>query len=199
MTLVRNPNYHGQFTGNLESVELLLRDIGPAADLEMLEMYERDELDVVGIASSEVNLVRQKYAGEYRKVPRLITMYLQFDGSRPPFDDLRVRRAFVLAADRNEMVKNGRPDCSPAAGGFVPPGMPGHSPGISLPYDPEQARLLLAEAGYPDGEGFPELECLIMPDRADIGENLQSQWRQNLGVKIKGEMMDKHNFHDKAR
>jgi oligopeptide transport system substrate-binding protein len=160
----------------------------------MLEMYEGDRLDVVVIASSEVSRVRQRYAGEYRKVPRLITMYLQFDVSRPPFDDVRVRRAFVLAADRDALVKAARPDCFPATGGFVPPGMPGHSPGIGLPYDPGQARQLLTEAGYPGGQGFPVVECLTMPDRADIGENLQTQWRENLGVKIKWELMERHAF-----
>jgi ABC-type oligopeptide transport system substrate-binding subunit/class 3 adenylate cyclase len=194
MTLVRNPDYHGRFTGNLERVELLLRDIGPATGFEMLEMYEEDQLDVVNIASSDMKRVRHQYAGEYRKVPRLITMYTQFDVDRPPFDDVRVRRAFVLATDREALVKATRPDCFPATGGFVPPGMPGHSPGIGLSYDPAQARQLLAEAGYPDGRGFPVVECLTMPDRVDIGEHLQAQWRENLGVKIGWEMIEGHAF-----
>ncbi len=191
MTLVRNPDYHGRFTGNLEGVELLLSDLEPAA---RLEMYEEDQLDVVDVTAFEVDRIQQRYAGEYRKVPRLITMYLQFDVSRPPFDDVRVRRAFVLATDREALVKAARPDCFPATGGFVPPGMPGHSPGIGLPYDPEQARQLLADAGYPDGQGFPVVECLTLPDRVDIAENLQAQWRENLGVKIKWEMMERHAF-----
>ena len=194
MTMARNPDYHGQFTGNLQSVELLLRDIGPESGLEMVEMYAGDQLDVMDIASSQVNYVRQRYAGEYRKVPRLITTYLQFDLSRPPFDDVRVRRAFVLASDREALVKAARPDCFPATGGFVPPGMPGHSPGIGLPYDPDQALQLLAEAGYPGGQGFPVIECLTLPDRIDIGENLQAQWRDNLGVQIQWEMMERHAF-----
>jgi ABC-type oligopeptide transport system substrate-binding subunit/DNA-binding SARP family transcriptional activator len=187
MTLVRNPDYHGRFTGNLERVELLLRDVEPAA---RLEMYEGDRLDVVWITSSEVDRVRQRYAGEYRSVPILRTMYLQFDASRPPFDDVRVRRAFVLAADREVLVKAVAPDFFPATGGFVPPGMPGHSPGIGLPYDPGQARQLLAEAGYPGGQGFPVVECLVWTAWVDPGENLQAQWRENLGVKIEWETME---------
>ena len=194
MTLVRNPNYHGQFTGNLECVQLLLRDIGPATGLEMLELYERNRIDVVDITSSQVNRVRQMYAGEYRKVPRLITMYLQFDVSRPPFDDVRVRQAFVLASDREALVKASSPDCFPATGGFVPQGMPGHSPVVGLPCNSEQARQLLAEAGYPGGQGFPVVECLTLPDRIDIGENLQEQWIDKLGVKIKWDAMERNEF-----
>ena len=197
MILARNPNYHGRFTGNLESVELILRESGQSTDIEMLEKYENDLIDVVVFASSEVNRVRQRYAGEYRKAPRLITMYLQFDISRPPFDDVNVRRAFVLATDRDALVKACRADCFPATGGFVPPGMPGHSPGIGLPFNPKQARQLLSEAGYSRGLDFPIVECVTLPDRVDIGNNLQEQWRKNLGVKIKWESMERHAFLSK--
>jgi oligopeptide transport system substrate-binding protein len=157
-------------------------------------MYEQDQLDVVDIETSELNRVRQQYAGEYRRVPRLITIFLQFDVTRPPFDDLRVRQAFVQAIDRQALVKSTRPDCFPALGGFVPPGMPGHLPGIELPFDPEQARQHLVEAGYPAGQGFPVVECLSLPDRIDIGENLAAWWQEKLGVKIEWETMEMHDF-----
>jgi oligopeptide transport system substrate-binding protein len=194
MILVRNSKYHGRFTGNLEHVKLFLRDIGPATDIEILEMYEQNKLDVVDITSLEVSRIRQKYAGEYRKIPRLITIYLQFDVSRPPFNDARVRRAFVLATDRKFLVKATRPDCFPAVGGFVPPGMPGHSPGIDLPFNPNQARQLLSEAGFSTSLEFPILECLTLPDRLDLGENLAAQWQENLGVKVKWEKMEMQAF-----
>jgi ABC-type transport system substrate-binding protein len=149
MIMTRNPDYHGWFTGNLECAEFLLRDIGPITGFEMFEMYGGDQLDVVNIASSEMKRVRQRYAGEYLKVPRLITMYLQFDVNNPPFDDIRVRQAFVLTTDRDALVKTTRPDCFPATGGFIPPEMPGHSPGIGLSCGPAQARQLLAKAAFP--------------------------------------------------
>jgi ABC-type oligopeptide transport system substrate-binding subunit len=187
MILTRNPYYPGRFRGNLERVELLLSDLEPAVSLEM---YERDQLDVVDVSAFEVDPMRQRYAGEYRRFPQLVTAYLQFDVSRPPFDDVRVRQAFALATDREALVKAARPNCFPATGGFVPPGMPGHLPRIGLPCNLQRARQLLAEAGYPDGLGFPVVECVARTDQADLGENLQTQWEENLGVKIKWETVE---------
>jgi ABC-type oligopeptide transport system substrate-binding subunit len=181
MTLARNPDYPGQFRGNLDRVTLLLSDFTPNVSLDM---YEKDELDVVDVTAFEVDRMRQKYAGEYRRFPQLVTAYLQFDVSRPPFDDIRVRQAFAMATDREALTKGATPNCFPATGGFVPMGMPGHQPGIGLPWDPQRARQLLGEAGYPGGRGFPVVECVARPDQADLGENLQVQWEENLGVKI---------------
>jgi len=187
MTLARNPDYPGRFSGNLECVELLLSDLEPTVSLKM---YERDRLDVVDVTAFEVDRMRQRYAGEYRRFPQLVTAYLQFDVSRPPFDDIRVRQAFALATDREALIKAARPNCFPATGGFVPLGMPGHLPGIGLPWDLRRARQLLTEAGYPSGQGFPVVECVARTDQADLGENLQAQWEENLGVKIKWETVE---------
>jgi oligopeptide transport system substrate-binding protein len=62
--------------------------------------------------------------------------------------------------------------------------MPGHSPGIALPYDPAWARRLLAEAGYPGGYGFPAVDCLTPGAMVPQAEYLQAQWREELGVEI---------------
>ena len=187
MTLTRSLDYPGRFRGNLECVELLLGDLEPAVSLQM---YEGDQLDVVDVTAFEVDRMRQMYAGEYRRFPQLVTAYLQFDVSRAPFDDVRVRQAFALATDREALVKAARPNCFPATGGFVPPGMPGHLSGIGLSCNLQRARQLLAEAGYPNGQGFPVVECVARTDQADLGKNLQAQWEENLGVKIKWETVE---------
>jgi oligopeptide transport system substrate-binding protein len=166
-------------------------------------MYENDSLDILGLGTlppTEIDRARQRHAGEYVPVPELITRYVGFDVRRPPFDDRRVRRAFVLATDREtlaDMVMRGYH--FPATGGFIPPGMPGHSPGIGLPYDPERARQLLAEAGYPGGRGFPVVDALTGRGHIPLMEYLQPQWEENLGVEIPWEPMEWATFDDRMR
>jgi ABC-type oligopeptide transport system substrate-binding subunit len=181
MLLARNPNYYGRFAGNVEQILLSLNLESPA----QLKLYETDRLDVVGLASAELEHARRQHDAEYVSWPSLTTGTLGFDVMRPPFDDPRLRRAFVLAADREALTSFDSYDV-PATGGFIPPGMPGHSPEIGLPYDPEQARRLMAEAGYPGGAGFPLITILApaFPRIQTICDHLQQQWQETLGVTI---------------
>jgi ABC-type oligopeptide transport system substrate-binding subunit len=205
MLLERNPTYHRRMKGNLQQVELWFRATEPAG---WLQLYEDNRLEVLFfelLPLTDWERARQRHAGEYVSVPSLETYYVGFGVRRPPFDDLRVRRAFALATDRESLAHvTLRGYAFPATGGYVPPGMPGHSPGIGLPYDPEQARLLLADAGYPGGQGFPELEVFTAGTPLEVStvENLQTQWLHNLGVEITlkhlnwGEMLDRLSRED---
>jgi oligopeptide transport system substrate-binding protein len=199
MVLVRNADYRGRFRGNVRQVELsLLADL--SARLEMYEANGSDVLDFMFFPPAELDDARQRHAGEHVSGPRLFTSYVGFDVSRPPFDDVRVRRAFALATDREtlaDVVLRGRD--APATGGFVPPGMPGHSAGIGLPYDPDQARRLLAEAGYPGGRGFPAVGSLMRRAHESQGEYLEAQWRENLGIETAWETMEWGAFFDRLR
>jgi len=203
ITLSRNPEYRGRFGGNVQCVEgrLLERaDVRLRADESAtLQRYETGDLDVCGLTfPADIDRARQRHTGEYFSAPRLITGYVGFDLSRPPFDDVRLRRALVHAIDREtlaDVVLRGYE--SPATGGFVPPGMPGHSPGIGLPYDPERARQLLAEAGYPGGRGFPVVTAWTPPGLAEATKALQAQWRENLGIEMVWDIFPLAMFIDK--
>jgi oligopeptide transport system substrate-binding protein len=184
MHLARNVKYSGPRAGNVQRLTLSFF----ADRLAKAEIYELDDLDVLDVGALPVHerdRLRLQHAGEYVAVPQLHTHYIGFDVSRPPFGDIRVRHAFVLAVDRErlaDVVMSGY--VSPATGGFLPPGMPGHASGTGLPFDPDRARLLLAEAGYPAGHGFPAVQLLTFRPAAPEGQYMQAQWEENLGVQI---------------
>jgi len=200
MLLERYPVYHGRFTGNLLGVELSFTSGKPA---RLLQTYEDNSLETIlfdFLPPAEWDHARQRYAGEYVSGPQPCTYYIGFDVNRPPFDDGRVRRAFTLATDSETLADVTLGGYAfPATGGFVPPGMPGHSPGIGRPYDPEGARHLLAEAGYPGGRGFPILDALTMdrPDAVLTIEYLQAQWLENLGIEITWKKIELGRFFDR--
>jgi oligopeptide transport system substrate-binding protein len=189
MVLARNLAYHGQFRGNLQKVEL---DYGIETSY-VLQMYENGDMDVLGLLEfppSEWEYARRQHAEEYLSSPESATYYVGFDVSKPPFDDLRVRRAFAMATDKMKLateVFGGY--WFPATGGFIPPGVPGHSPNIGLLYDPDGARQLLAEAGYPGGRGFPSVEACARERIRPQAEFLQKQWHETLEVEIDWEIL----------
>ena len=186
LILERNSEYRGHFSGNVQQVTLAL-DLGPSADLsERLARYEADQIDLMPLfLSPAMHQIQARYAAEYFSRPVLNTQYIGFNLGRPPFEDPRVRRAFALSIDHEALATVIRSSHNfPATGGFLPPGMPGHSAGIGLPYDPEQARQLLAEAGYPAGRNFPITAYLAKGNYELESNYLQQQWAEILGVKI---------------
>jgi ABC-type oligopeptide transport system substrate-binding subunit/class 3 adenylate cyclase len=190
ISLVRSPTYHGGFSGNLEKVDVKLhkRTRSP----EELELYETDRVDVA-ILGDTTHHARYRYAEEYVSEPMQNLYFVGFDTSRPPFDDVRVRRAFAMTVDREKIadeVLEGFVD--PATGGFVPPTIPGHSPGIGLPYDPIQARQLMKQAGYPDGQEFITVEIEWVDTLKQL-QYLKSQWNDILNIEVKIEITEWEN------
>lgn len=114
----------------------------------------------------------------------LAVWYVAFASDRAPFDDVVVRRAFAHATDRRALTKAGGFRGEPAErGGMIPPAMPGHSHRAGLVHDRELARRLLAEAGFPEGRGLPELTMSARVVRS--GAELARQWREVLGVETR--------------
>ncbi len=192
MVLSRDPDYRGPWSGNLSRVELTF--VTRWTSQLLLEKYEADLHDYGHLDGPDmVEQARRDRPGEFVSAPAAHTLYVGFDTTRPPFGDVRVRQAFVHAVDRQalaDVVHRG--SVSPATGGFVPQGLPGHSPGIGLAYDPDRARRLLAEAGYPGGRGFPAIDAWhsYRGERQLHDAFLSAQWRDNLGISINWEPMD---------
>jgi oligopeptide transport system substrate-binding protein len=192
MVLTRNPEYRGRFRGNIQRAELSLL-------VNQLASHEAGSVDVyIGVGvPAKIDRALQQHGEIYVSQPWLNTNYLGFDASRPPFDDPRVRRAFALATDRETWSHELHGGFSPAIGGFIPPGMPGHSPGIGLPYDPDGARRLLAEAGYPKGSGFPVVDSLAPAGYGTLRNTyLKEQWREVLGVEIGWKLVEHTRLSD---
>ena len=114
------------------------------------------------------------------------TYYYRLNTTRPPFDDARVRKAFALALDREDLVRNVVRMGRKPASHFTPPDTAGYTSAHSVGYDVAEARRLLAEAGYPDGQGFPEVTLLYNTSEShkEIAETAQAMWSQALGVDV---------------
>jgi ABC-type transport system substrate-binding protein len=151
LTFERNPNYYREGYPIVDGVRI---DIGVDPSVMVLRV-ESGEADTAFDFVSQADYPR--IADDATLAARLIQSavpniyYGSFNTREAPFDNAQVRQALSMAVDRDRIVQilNGRPI---AADGLFPPNMQGNNPDMPpLPYDPEGARALLAEAGYPDG------------------------------------------------
>ncbi len=137
----------------------------------------------------------------YHQAPLQATYYLQFNINRFPVDDLRVRRALAMAIDREKLVATVLNGTEVASSSLVPVATPNYTPPDNMHYDPEQARALLAEAGYPGGQGWPGLEYLYNTNQQSrqIAIALQQMWKDELNVAISLTNMEWKVYLDTTR
>ncbi|HLG23054.1 MAG TPA: peptide ABC transporter substrate-binding protein, partial [Candidatus Manganitrophaceae bacterium] len=148
-----------------------------------LTLYETGDLDRVALPPVAIPHYRTR--PDYLHAPFLRGYYYGFNVEKPPFNDVRVRRAFSMAVDRSEIPRVLKGGEIPATS-WVPEGMLGHNPKIGLGFDPKRARGLLAEAGYPGGKGLPPITLAFNTDPTNrlIAEQIQAQWKRNLGAEV---------------
>ncbi|MCG8402075.1 MAG: peptide ABC transporter substrate-binding protein, partial [Firmicutes bacterium] len=188
MKFVPNENYWDRDRIKLDAV--IKTFIAEAST--MLAGYEAGELDVIdSVPFSEIDHL--KNSGEFQMVTQLGTYYYCFNVTEPPFDNAKVRKAFALALDREDLANKVRKSGVPATA-FVPPGVPDTAAGkdfravggdfFPTKAQPEEAGRLLAEAGYPGGEGFPDvtLKFNTSEEHQRIAEAALEMWKQNLGI-----------------
>ena len=179
---VVNPHWHRR-RGNVQSVEILF------LGLEGFAPY--DEAWLEGLTDIHFGGARSAVEGPHTVVessPRLSLRFLRLR-TRPPFDDQRVRQAFAHAVDPEEMFRRISVELdlipshgvSPGRGGLLPPAMPGHGHRSGFAHDLEQARTLLARAGYPGGHGLPQLEVTV--NHEVVGAILAEQFSR-LGATV---------------
>ncbi len=116
----------------------------------------------------------------------LSTQFVRFNTRVAPLNDVRVRRALSLAIDRDQIAKR-VVHCDLPAYSFTPPNCAGYTADATVKGDVAEARKLMAEAGFPEGKGFPKLEFLFYVQRGlerPVVEALQQMWRTTLGIEV---------------
>jgi oligopeptide transport system substrate-binding protein len=132
-----------------------------------------------------------KIAAYQKDNPKLIridpffgTYFYRLNTTRKPTNDVRVRRALALAIDRKAICEDVSKGGEDPAYFFTPPATAGYTCRTSIQENVEEARRLLAEAGYPDGKGFPPVEIKFntLEQHKSIAEAIQQMWRKNLNI-----------------
>lgn len=185
MIFTLNPRYTGPNKGSVERfVEIF---ITPGTSNAMLA-YENNEIDHVFVGVQDIDRIRRHpvLKGQLHTFPYFATTYLIMQTSRSPFNDVRVRRAFAHAIDRESLCRVVHRGMNKPAYSMLPPGFTG-SVGdryrAAQVFDPERARRLLAEAGYPGGRGFPPVELLVGGPDQEI-QAIENMIRETLNVAL---------------
>jgi oligopeptide transport system substrate-binding protein len=192
ITLEANPNYTLEPKPKLQKLDIRLVEDEESA----YNAFTTGELAMVSIPTSKVplvdgdpNLKKQNVRGP---VPR--TGGIEFNFTVKPLDNKNVRLAIAKAIDRDAFVKVTRAGVATPTQCWIAPGTPGYDKSDCdvLKFDVAAAKKLLADGGYPNGQGFPELSLVITnsPVNKAIAEFLQKQLKDNLNINIKLDLVD---------
>lgn len=196
--LVKNEMYW-----NADSVKLETIDAYSIENrITSLNMYENGDLDWnPQIPGTVVPDLMAADRDDFNPAPQLAAYYYKFNTTRPPLDDKRVRQALTLAVDRQEIIDVVLRGPERPAYHLVPDGMPGYESPRFGEEDDEQARKLMAEAGYPGGAGFPRLEILYNNDdqHEAVAELVRKQWQKTLGITVTLQNETWSSYQDRLR
>ena len=170
-----------------------------------VRLYESNEIDITGISRYDADRFLdpgEPLHDELITGVNLCTGYVNFDTTRPPFDDVNVRRAFTMAFDRQKYIDVVLSGHALPANGLYPPGLPGFNPALEgLHYDPEQARQALKESKYGGPEGLPPIVFTDAGIGSSVGSDVAAMaemWEQNLGVTITIENLEPNYFTEQV-
>ncbi len=135
------------------------------------------------LPSDLIRTVKENDRKYLRQEPYVGTTFIRLNTTRPALSDPRVRQALSLTLDREQI-------CEHIMEGFMPtvsltPKMGTYEPEPKLSFDPEKARALLAEAGFPNGDGFPIFSLMIArPSARASAEAVQAMWKKHLNIRV---------------
>ncbi|MDH3943086.1 MAG: ABC transporter substrate-binding protein, partial [Anaerolineae bacterium] len=158
------------------------------------------ETEISGIPPHELQSHLQQFSDEIDQVFSLDVYYFGFSADKPPFDDRRVRAAFSAAFDRATYIQEVLQGQGLPMQHFAPPGIFGAPPidEVGIGYDPAWARQQLAEAGYPNCEGFPEVTLLgyYGHETLSLIEYAKDEWMNILGCTRNQIFIKQQSFAD---
>jgi oligopeptide transport system substrate-binding protein len=182
--LAKNPHYW-----NREHVAMKTVDVLPISRANTAyNFYASGIADLLmdkGLVPTQLlNDLRRR--PDFHSAPFLGTYFLRFNVTKPPFNDVRVRKAFCLVINKEDLVEKITRAGEQTAGSLVPPGTAGYQPPAGLQRDRDEARRLMAEAGYVEGRNFPLVNYLYSEGELNeaIAVELQGMFRRELGVII---------------
>src|SRR5205085_11977961 len=196
LLLVPNPAYRGVRHHFLQKIYF---ELGATNDLAS---YQAGTLDYVQLNAGQLAFAEHTVPEQIVHVSTFSVNYLTYNTYTRPFNDLRVRRAFNLAIDRLTLARDVLKNVARPVYTLLMPGFPGYDPTIKVPYDVATARRLLAQAGYPNGKGFPAITIYLRNQAGVVeiekpaAEYIQAQLKQNLGISLGVKVIDLKVFFD---
>jgi len=194
LVLERNERYYGKLA-KVDTVAYKLWGGVP------MNMYETGDIDVAGVSVSYIDKVTDPawpFYRQMRSVPELSFSYIGFNCSRPPFDDVNLRRAFALAVNKEKIVSVLFRGMLRQADGILPPGLPGYNEGLSgLGYDVARARELIAASRYGSAGRLPPVTITTAGWGGVIPASLEAiiqEWRDNLGVDVRVRQLEPQRY-----
>jgi oligopeptide transport system substrate-binding protein len=184
--LVKNEYYWDPDRAKLNVIDAL----AVSTQTTMFNLFATNKVDWITDLPAVVirELIKSGAArAELDPQPYLGTYYYLLNTKRKPLDDVRVRRALALALDREEITRTATGAGEVPACSLVPLGIAGYTPVKFGSENVKEAQRLLAEAGYPNGRGFPKLELLynLPPEtHKTIAQIVRKQWEKNLGITV---------------
>lgn len=182
IVVTANPHYWDAANNALKRVVFLPTD---NPDVEERGFRTGQVHVTYSIPVEKIARYRETQPAQLRLDPFLQTFFLRFNVTKPPLDRPEVRRALALALDREAIARSVLRESRLPAPHFTPPGCAGYTAQARVDFDPAAARQLLAQAGFPDGNGLPTLELQVRNDdtQPKVAEAIQAMLGQ-IGVRV---------------
>jgi peptide/nickel transport system substrate-binding protein len=197
ITFKRNDNYWGNQA--LTPTLVFRWNSEGAARLTELEAGTVDGID--NPTTDDIPRIRENPDLVVYDRPGLNIFYVGLNNWFPPLDNVKVRQALAMGIDRQRIVDNFYPAGSLVATQFIPPVIFGYTPEVSwYDFDPEAARALLADAGFPDGFtidlSYRDVVRSYLPEPGRVAEDIQAQLKENLNITANINVMESSAFLD---